>query len=39
MTVERPKGVYDGYYLRLEEGEGQYSLCGLWTGMYVRIAL
>ncbi len=39
MAVERPKGVYDGYYLRVEEGEGKYSLCGLCTGMYVRLTL
>ena len=38
MAVERPKGVYDGYYLLLEEG-GRCSFCGLCTGMYVRIAL
>jgi hypothetical protein len=39
MAVERPQGVYDGYYLLLEDGEGRCSFCGLCTGMYVRIAL
>jgi hypothetical protein len=39
MAVERPKGVSDGYYLLVEDAEGRCSLCGLCTGMYVRIPL
>ncbi len=37
MAVERPAGVYDGYYLAMEDEHGMMSLCGLCTGMYVRI--
>jgi hypothetical protein len=39
MAVERPQGVYDGYYLTIADEQGMLSVCGLCTGMYVRLRL
>jgi hypothetical protein len=38
VAVECPEGVYDGYYMQLEEGTaGLVTVCGLCTGMHVRV--
>lgn len=37
MAVERPRGVYAGYYLLVEDEQGNHSVCGLCTGMAVRL--
>src|SRR5947209_14436882 len=31
MSVERPRGVYGGYYLVLADAQGAFSVCGLCT--------
>ncbi len=37
MAVERPRGVVDGYYLTVVDDRGNMTLCGLCTGMCVRV--